>query len=189
MATFPVVLDSCVIFQAALRDTLFRAAEKGLYRLHFSEKILRDTTRNLIESKRITAEKAKSLEDAILEAFPDAVATPSAALIDAMTNDPGDRHVVATGVVAHAQVIVTFNLKHFPASALSPYSIEAQSPDQFLTHLYDLYPDEMMEVIQEQAEEASRPSMTTDDVLNYLQKSVPQFSGRGRRGLQLANRP
>lgn len=186
MAVFPVVLDSCVIFQATLRDTLFRAAEKGLYRLHFSGKILADTTRNLVETSRITAQQAKSLEEAILEAFPEAVATPSAALVDAMTNDPGDRHVVATGVVAHAQVIVTFNLKHFPASALSPYSIEAQSPDQFLTHLYDLYPDEMMEVIQEQAEEASRPYMTTEDVLNYLQKSTPQFSERCKRGFQLA---
>lgn len=189
MAVFPVVLDSCVIFQATLRDTLLRAAEKGLYRLHISEKILTDTTRNLVETKRMTAPKAKNLEDVILEAFPEAIVEPPSGLIDAMTNHPGDRHVAAAGVIAHAQVIVTFNLKHFPAAALSPYSIEAQSPDQFLTHLYDLYPNEMMEVIREQAEEASRPSMTTDEVLTYLENCAPQFSMRCKRGLQLAGRP
>ncbi len=49
LVVFPVVLDSCVLFPALLRDTLLRAAEVGLYRVHWSQQILDDTTRNLIE--------------------------------------------------------------------------------------------------------------------------------------------
>jgi hypothetical protein len=48
-----------------------------------------------------------------------------------MTNDPKDRHVAAADVRCHAQVIVTFNLKDFSASALSAWGVEAQHPDDF----------------------------------------------------------
>jgi hypothetical protein len=33
---FLVVLDSCVLYPMYLRDNLLRAAEAGLYRLHWS---------------------------------------------------------------------------------------------------------------------------------------------------------
>lgn len=35
-----------------------------------------------------------------------------------MTNDPKDRHVLAAAVRGHAGLIVTANIKDFPASAL-----------------------------------------------------------------------
>ena len=40
-------------------------------------------------------------------------------------NDEKDRHVLAAAVKARASVIVTFNLKHFPPSALQPLGIDA----------------------------------------------------------------
>ena len=46
--------------------------------------------------------------------------------------DPGDRHVLAAAIKSGAQVIVTRNLKHFPASDLEPWDIEAKSPDRGL---------------------------------------------------------
>jgi hypothetical protein len=49
MATFPVVIDACVLFNAPVRDTLLRAAEHGLYRVHWSQKILDETTKNIVE--------------------------------------------------------------------------------------------------------------------------------------------
>ena len=49
-----------------------------------------------------------------------------------MENDAGDRHVLASAVHADARIIVTFNLRHFPESALEPWLIEAQHPDEFL---------------------------------------------------------
>src|SRR6266508_3580568 len=62
-------------------------------------------------------------------------------LIDALDlPDPGDRHVLAAAIHGRADVIVTYNLPHFPPEHLSPYGIEAQHPDEFLTHLIDLAP-------------------------------------------------
>jgi hypothetical protein len=40
--------------------------------------------------------------------------------------------VLAAAIKAGAQVIVTANLKHFPAELLSPWTIEAKSPDDFV---------------------------------------------------------
>jgi len=46
-------------------------------------------------------------------AFPDAMVTGYESLVDAMTNHPKDRHVLAAAVRANAEVIVTFNLSDF----------------------------------------------------------------------------
>jgi hypothetical protein len=44
-----------------------------------------------------------------------------------------------------ASVIVTNNTKDFPAEALEEFEIEAQTPDEFVHHLIDMYPDEVLE--------------------------------------------
>jgi predicted nucleic acid-binding protein len=49
-SSWRVVLDACVIFSAVLRDTLLRAAEAELYEVLWSEAILEEVRRNLIES-------------------------------------------------------------------------------------------------------------------------------------------
>ena len=40
--------------------------------------------------------------------------------------DPGDRHVLAAAIRSEADIIVTVNLKDFPASLLAPYGLEAE---------------------------------------------------------------
>ncbi len=60
-------------------------------------------------------------------------------LIDFVTlPDPKDRHVLAAAIKGRADVIVTFNLKDFPADVLEAYDLSAQHPDVFLRHVIDL---------------------------------------------------
>ena len=54
--------------------------------------------------------------------------------------DPDDRHVLATAIRSSASIIVTYNLKDFPAKSINEYGIDAQHPDDFITHLFDLSP-------------------------------------------------
>ena len=178
IATVPVVLDSCVLFQAMIRDTLLRAAEAGLYRVHWSQQILDDTIRNLLKKNKIKSiEKAEHLIQEMTSAFPDAMVEAPPILVAAMTNDTGDRHVVAAAVNASAQVIVTVNLKHFLKKDLEPWGIEAQTPDIFLTHLYDLAPSLMVNVIQTQAQDCQKP-VSVPELLEKLNKLAPQFVSR-----------
>lgn len=49
--------------------------------------------------------------------------------------DMNDRQVLAAAIHGRCEFIVTRNLKHFPAMALSTHGIKAQHPDTFLTNL------------------------------------------------------
>ncbi len=65
--------------------------------------------------------------------FEEALVTGYEPLIDTLLlPDPNDRHVLAAALKCEAEVIVTENLRHFPADALSPFGLVAQSADDFI---------------------------------------------------------
>jgi hypothetical protein len=180
MAVFAVILDSCVLYPMYLRDTLLRAAEAGLYQLHWSQEILDGVFRNLIEKQQITDSQATRLEQAMKSAFPDAMVEVPQRLLPCMDNHPGDHHVLAAALIAKTQVIVTHNLKHFLPSSLDQFRVEAQSADQFLTALYDLFPESLHNVLQTQVGGLRNPPMSVPELLTLLEKSVPTFVSRCR---------
>lgn len=175
MTSFVVVPDACCLIPFALRDTIFRAADKGLYRLCLTDEILEEVRRNLIGKLKVPDDKASSLIRTINEAFPDAFVTGHMSLLDSMPVNDKDRHVLAAAVINNAQVIVTQNIKDFPLSILSSYHVEAQTPDEFLVHLFHLAPDEIARIIISQAGDLCMPSMTTLELLKILEKQVPSF--------------
>ena len=149
---YQVVLDACVLVNAALRDTLLRLAEPPhLYLPRWTREIMRETTRTLEARLGLTPEQIEHLVGELETHFADAWVEGYEALIPAMRNHPKDRHVLAAAVRCGAQTIVTFNLKDFPADALAPWNVEAQSPDEFLIHQYHLEPEAVTGKIKEQA--------------------------------------
>lgn len=52
-----VVLDACILLSMPLCDTLLRIAEEGLYRLHLSQEILDETTRNFIKRNKMNTDE------------------------------------------------------------------------------------------------------------------------------------
>lgn len=85
-----------------------------------------------------------------------------------MTNDPKDRHVLAAAVRASAEVIVTFNLRDFPDSAVKPYDVAAVHPDDFLLDQLDLYPRLTIEALRLEAASYRREPTTVRGVLVRL---------------------
>jgi hypothetical protein len=71
-------------------------------------------------------------------AFEDACVTGYADLVESMTNDTKDRHVLAAAVRTGAHAILTENVKHFPAESVEPYNFDVLTPDQFLAHQFHL---------------------------------------------------
>jgi hypothetical protein len=116
--------------------------------------------------------------------FPEAIVTGYERLVSKMTNHEGDRHVLAAAVVSGSRLIVTRNLRHFPDHALLRYSIQAQAPDEFLTGLLEIAPDEMAQIIRQQAEALTRPAATVDGVLGKLQRDAPGFAAHMRAYLE-----
>jgi hypothetical protein len=72
-------------------------------------------------------------------AVPDCLVTGYEPLIEGLTlPDPNDRHILAAAIRCGAQIIVTLNLKDFPADVLDPYGVEAMHPDEFLEYQFGL---------------------------------------------------
>jgi len=69
---FQAVLDANVLLPAPLRDTLLRLAEADLYVPRWSERILAEVARNLVESGRTDSEQATRVTETMAEAFPEA---------------------------------------------------------------------------------------------------------------------
>jgi predicted nucleic acid-binding protein len=174
---FPAFLDTCVLFPAYLSDTLLRLAATSTYRPLWSADVLDELQRNLVK-RRIAADAVDRRVSAMRANFPDADVTGYESLIPSMTNDPNDRHVLAAAVRAGAEVIVTFNLRDFPAEALDPFDIAAVHPDDFLLDQLDLYPGITLRTLERQASSYRHEPTTVAALMARLAKSgLPNFAG------------
>lgn len=182
MSTFGAVLDACVLIPAALCDLLLRTAAADLYRAHWSDDILEEVRRTLVGQGMATDEGAARRITAMRRAFPAAIVHDAAyrPLIGAMPNHPGDRHVLAAAVISGARIIVTSNLRHFPPDALSPFSVESQSPDEFLSELLSRDAEVVVRIVRQQTADLRSPPMTVSDVFDRLSQHAPGFVARAR---------
>ncbi|PPS43952.1 hypothetical protein B1A85_08170 [Chroococcidiopsis sp. TS-821] len=158
-----------------------------LYKPYWSQNILDEAISNLV-ARKISAEKAKNLEQVMKAAFPEAMVEVPAELEEAMRNHPKDRHVLAAAVMANAQVIVTHNLADFQTDALAPWNITAQSPDNFLCELFDAYPDypaKIVQILQQQSQKYKKRSLSVAELLELLSQqrgaNLPNFVNKIHR--------
>ncbi len=183
------VVDTCVLFSAALRDTLLRIAQTRLYDIRFTDEILEELRRNLIEKRNKSEQQVKWLVASITEASPDQLVQDYQHLTDLMPVNLKDRHVLAAAIKCKAQVIVTHNLKDFPPRLLNPYDITAQSPDDFLLRLcIDDNKEYIKHILVQQAESLRHPQMTISEILDRLAIQVPQFARLVREWFSLDGR-
>jgi Cu2+-containing amine oxidase len=151
-------------------------AETGVFRVLWNPEILDEMARNVIENNpRLDPDVVNRMVDDMNRAFPDALVTGYETLASTMTNDPKDRHVLAAAVMGRADVVVTNNLRHFPASARDPYGIDAQDADTFLTNQFELAREEAVEMLRRWSEDLHNPPLTPNQILNILERSTPDF--------------
>jgi len=168
-----VMLDACVLLPMPLSDTLLRMAETPrLYVPKWSDDILQEVTRNLVEKWNKTQEQAKRREDALRQHFPEALVLGYERLIPAMTNDAKDRHVLAAAVTSGTKLIVTYNSRNFSSESRELYEVECQGPSTFLINLYDLDPGI---VVQKLGEQAQNINFSLEHLLIKLRVNVPGF--------------
>lgn len=174
---FPALLDTNALFSATLSDTLLRCAEEELFRPLWSQDILDELQRILIREAGLTADKTQRRINRMQAAFPTAQVQGYESLIQAMSCDAKDRHVLAAAVKASAQVIVTFNVRDFPPSSVAAFGIGVVTPDSFLMDQLDLYPDRLRRAIDKQLKASRQPRLTKDELLSRLQRAgVPGFA-------------
>jgi predicted nucleic acid-binding protein len=169
------VLDACVLVPMVLCDTLLRLAEQpALYRPLWSEQILAEVARVLKSQFHKSKEQISWRLEAMRQAFPDATAIFPIELLRATEciPDKDDRHVLAAAISAHANVIVTQNVRHFPAACLAKFGVQCQTSDEFLIDQYHLSPQVVLDKLDEQG-----ASMLKDRafVITNLKVCAPGF--------------
>ena len=93
--------------------------------------------------------------------------------------DPDDRHVLAAAIHGRAEVIVTFNLSDFPATALGPHNVEAVHPDEFVGRLWAESEGGVLGAMRVHRASLKRPPKTAAEYLATLaQCGLAEAAGR-----------
>lgn len=173
-ADYRVLLDACVLANYGVCDLLLRLSERPrLIIPHWSREILDEVYRTQTTKLDWPTRLADSFRSEVQREFPDAEISGYESLVDGLEVDPKDRHVLAAAIRGNCQLLVTFNLKHFPGAATKPWGIEVAHPQDYLIVLYEMEPKLVMGRL---GEIAGRRKLEIEDVLIRLGKSLPAFS-------------
>jgi len=167
---FVVLYDACVLYPAPLRDLLIRIANKGIVRARWSDAILDECFRNILEQRPdLKPEALERTRELMKRAVPDCLVSGFEALVNGLDlPDRDDRHVLAAAIQAGAQAIITFNLRDFPDDKLAPHKVEAKHPDDFVLDTIDLAPGIVANVLSEQAGALKNPPRNVGELLDTL---------------------
>jgi len=177
-ADFPVILDACVLANVGACDLYLRLAETPrLYLPRWSATILDEVKRTQTTKLKRTFPEALAdyWRQEMTAAFPEAMIEGFEHLLPVLTINEKDRHVLAAAVQGGVSLIVTFNLKHFPETALKTWNVQALHPQDYLLTLYSMNPGV---VLAKLADIATSHGQEIQDVLIHLGKSLPSFSRR-----------
>ena len=120
MGNFAAFLDASVLYPAPLRDLLMELAVSDLDRAKWSDAVHEEWIRAVLQKRSdLTRAQIERTRDLMNVYARDALVTDFEQLIDVLElPDPDDRHVLAAAIKGRADLIVTANLKDFPAEKL-----------------------------------------------------------------------
>lgn len=178
------VLDSDVIVSRALHELMGRVgSDARLINLVWSEELLAEAKRVLIENKPVPEHVADRWVGYMRENFPDGcvdikLVDPSIDL-SAMTKDPDDEHVCALALAGAASYLFTFDRGYLRA-ALASEKVRVVSPDVFLSEMIEQEPEALMRVIEKQAAAWGGGKEIPELLDAYERARAPVFAGKAR---------
>ena len=172
MSELTVVYDACVLYPAPLRSLLMYIAVTDLYRARWTNDIHQEWMRNVLQDyPDMTLAQVEKIRDLMNAHVRDCLVTGYQYRIPQLIlPDPDDRHVLAAALHCGASVIVTFNLKDFPESALSPWGIEAQHPDAFLLDQVEFNAPVVCSAAKQHRQSLKNPPKTVEEYLASLHR-------------------
>ncbi len=148
------VLDADIIYSRVLHELMGRVADDlRLLDLVWSEELLAEARRSLTEKKGLAADVAARWVDYLPRNFPDGrtdVTRAADADIDALTNDPDDRHICALAIASGATYLFTHD-RGYLHEALRGRGVEVAAPDPFLVTAFDADSEGFLEIVELQA--------------------------------------
>jgi predicted nucleic acid-binding protein len=142
------ILDTDIIYSRVLHELLGRVAnELRLLDLFWSEELLAEAKRSLIEKKGLAGEVAQRWVDYLPQSFPAGHTNlDEAPAVDlaSLTTDPADHHVCALAVASGADYLFTHD-RGYLREGLRRYGIEVLAPDEFLAPAFEAHARELLD--------------------------------------------
>ena len=180
------VFDACILYPFHLRNIVVQAAVDRLVEAHWTDEIHDEWMRNLAGgAPAIPFERLQATRRLMDDALPGAIVIGYADLIPTVNlPDPDDRHVLAAAIKTGASVILTWNLRDFPATALKKHGLRRQTPDAFLSDLYDQTPDLVVGSLANARRNLNKSRVSASDFVDILNnQKLRQFAKRARSRL------
>jgi hypothetical protein len=180
------VFDACILYPFHLRNVVIQTAVDRLVEARWTDAIHAEWIRSLsANAPTIPCGRLHVTRQLMNDAVPTALVTSYQAHIQAVSlPDPDDRHIVAAGIAGGASIILTWNLRHFPAEELKKHGLRRQSPDTFLAALYDEVPNLTVNSLASARHNLSRTRVSASDFIEILQnQKLVQLARRLQRHL------
>ena len=172
-----VFVDTATLYPISLADLVLRLAELGMYDLLWSDHLLSEVERVLVEYKGLSVERSRYFCECIRTAFPTGRVAPQKYLPLVATRtgpDPDDHIHSAAAVAGKATVMLSADKAGYPTADISP--ARRRNPDAFLTDLLRRYPRDVVGVIDAMGG-ALRVPLTQAEVLRRLAAAgIPGFA-------------
>ena len=176
----PVVfLDANILIPEYLRSIFLELSEAGLLQTNWSEGVLDETRRNLIDPDGrfgLDAVRVDRMLKLMRSHFPQALVLGFESLVPQFVGrtDPKDEHVAA-GALKRSKavyggepvVLVTSNVTDLPQSAFAGTKIRVARPGRFLAELVNAEPGVPV-VIDRMLKRFRKPKATREDLLNIM---------------------
>lgn len=174
-ASYTVVIDANALLPRLQCDVLLSLAHADLFSARWTATIMGEWMAACVRQYPGSEHAVQKKADAMCAAIPDCLVEGYEPLIAALElPDVDDRHVLAAAIAGHADAIVTWNVKHFPASALAPYGIEIQTPDEFAASQIMLSKLRAVAALRAMRERWQRPTIDGPGLLALLnQRHMP----------------
>lgn len=122
--------------------------------------------------KDISEEEIKKRVGKAQLAFPDALVDNYEPLVESLTlPDENDRHVLAAAIKTNANIIVTNNVKDFPAEYLASFGLTVKNADDFITDTIDLNNDVALEAFRMMVMNRTNPDFDEFEILDRLRSN------------------
>src|SRR5690606_39002666 len=125
-----------------------------------------------IWSKDVSVVEIKKRVCKVQLAFPDALVDNYEPLVESLSlPDENDRHVLAAAIKTNANIIVTNNVKDFPAEYLARFGLSVKTADDFITDTIDLNNDVALKAFRIMVMNRTNPDLDEFEVLDRLRKN------------------
>ncbi|MEM1361560.1 MAG: PIN domain-containing protein [Pseudomonadota bacterium] len=173
-----VLIDACVLYPTLLRQITLNLADAGLFTPLWSAQILEEWRRAALRTHPEQAEMIAAEIALTRTEWPNAeIDFPETAEESLSLPDENDRHVLAAAISGKSDVILTLNVRDFPASTLARHGMRAEHPDPFILACFHENEPRVTKAVApalNQARRAISPSPAPRDLLK--RSRLPRFA-------------